>query len=112
MGELTNTKQDGQLTGYSAFAPTIDTFLKEHLFADIFERDVLTYAQRELVTISVLSSIGGVEPMLRGHLSISLNVGVTPQQLTHFISVVESVIGKEKSDAANLVLMEVLKSRQ
>jgi 4-carboxymuconolactone decarboxylase len=54
LAELTNTPQRGPLTGYSAFAPAIDTFLKEHLFADIFERDVLTYAQRELVTISVL----------------------------------------------------------
>jgi hypothetical protein len=37
--------QDGPPTGYSAFAPVIDTFLKEHLFADIFERDVLTYSK-------------------------------------------------------------------
>ncbi len=112
LGELTNAKQDGPLTGYSAFAPVIDTFLKEHLFADIFERDVLTYAQRELVTISVLSSIGGVEPMLRSHLSISLNVGLTPQQLTHFISMIESTVGKEKANAAQSVLTEVLKVRQ
>jgi len=112
LGELTKSKQDGPLTGYSAFAPAIDAFLKEHLFADIFERDVLTYAQRELVTISVLSSIGGVEPMLRSHLSISLNVELTPQQLTHFITVIESAVGKEKAKAAESVLTEVLKSRQ
>jgi len=112
LGELTKAKQDGPLTGYSAFAPVIDTFLKEHLFADIFERDVLTYAQRELVTISVLSSIGGVEPMLRGHLSISLNVGFTPQQLRHFVHVIEPVVGTEKAEAANTVVAEVLKSRQ
>jgi alkylhydroperoxidase/carboxymuconolactone decarboxylase family protein YurZ len=112
LGELTKAKQDGPLNGYSAFAPVIDTFLKEHLFADIFERDVLTYAQRELVTISVLSSIGGVEPMLRSHLSISLNVGLTPQQLTHFITVIESTVGKEKANAAKSVLTEVLKGQQ
>jgi 4-carboxymuconolactone decarboxylase len=111
LGELTKAPQEGVLTGYSAFAPVIDTFLKEHLFADIFERDVLTYAQRELVTISVLSSIGGVEPMLRSHLSICLNVGITPQQLTHFVSVIEAAIGKEKADGARSVLSEVLQSK-
>ena len=42
LGKLTGAPQDGPKTGYSAFAPVIDTFLKEHLFADIFERDVLT----------------------------------------------------------------------
>lgn len=111
LGELTNAPQEGPLTGYSAFAPVIDTFLKEHLFADIFERDVLPYAQRELVTISVLSSIGRVEPMLRGHLSISLNVGITPRQLTHFTSIIESTVGKEKAEAAKSVLNKVLQSR-
>jgi len=111
LGELTNAPQAEPLTGYGAFAPVIDTFLKEHLFADIFERDVLTYAQRELVTISVLTSIGGVEPMLRSHLSISLNVGITPQQLKHFVTVIEPAVGKEKAGAAKAVLNEVLQSR-
>ncbi len=82
LGELTRVPQDRPLSGYAAFAPVIDTFLKEHLFADIFERDVLTYAQRELVTISVLSAIGGAEPMLCSHLAICLNEGLTPNQLT------------------------------
>jgi 4-carboxymuconolactone decarboxylase len=112
LAELTKAPQDRGLTGYGAFAPVIDAFLKEHLFADLFERDVLTYLQRELVTISVLSSIGGVEPMLRSHLSISLNVGLTPQQLTHFTNVIAPAVGKEKADAAKSVLKEMLQSRR
>jgi 4-carboxymuconolactone decarboxylase len=111
LGELTHAPQNGTLTGYAAFAPVIDTFLKEHLFADIFERDVLTYAQRELVTISVLCAIGGVEPMLRSHLSICLNVGISPQQLTQFVKIMESAVGREKADSAKSVLDEVIHSR-
>ena len=112
LGELTQTPQDGALSGYSAFAPVIDTFLKEHLFADIFERDVLTYAERELVTISVISAIGGAEPMLRSHLNICLNVGLTPGQLNEFVGIIQSTVGeKEANDALN-VLNEVLKNRQ
>lgn len=111
LGELTKVPQPAALTGYGAFAPVIDTFLKEHLFADIFERDVLTYAQRELVTISVISSIGGAEPMLRSHLLICLNVGITADQLKHFVSVIEPAVGKEKTDAVSAVVKEVLQSR-
>jgi alkylhydroperoxidase/carboxymuconolactone decarboxylase family protein YurZ len=109
--QLTKTPQSNALTGYSAFAPTIDTFLKEHLFADIFERDVLTYSQRELVTISVISAIGDAEPMLKGHLSISLNVGISPEQLKEFIGVIKPIIGTKKTKAAKEVVNEVLKSR-
>jgi len=111
LGELTKAPQDGALTGYAAFAPVIDTFLKEHLFADIFERDVLTYAERELVTISVLSSIGGVEPMLKSHLVICLNVGLTPGQLNEFVEIIRSRVGEKEAKVAQTVLTEVLKNR-
>jgi alkylhydroperoxidase/carboxymuconolactone decarboxylase family protein YurZ len=110
LGELTKAPQDRPLSGYSAFAPVIDTFLKEHLFADIFERDVLTYAERELVTISVLSTIGGVEPMLRSHLSICLNVGITPAQLNEFVGIIKSTVGEKEANDAQAVLNEVLKN--
>lgn len=110
--ELTGVPETGTKTGYAAFAPEIEVFLKEHLFADIFERDVLTYAERELVTVSVLSSIGGVEPMLRSHLNICLNVGLSPNQLKQFIELIQASIGENEARAAQIVLEEVLKSKQ
>lgn len=109
--KLTKTPQSDTLKGYSAFAPVIDTFLKEHLFADVFERDVLTYGQRELVTISVISAIGDAEPMLKAHLSISLNVGLSPTELKEFIDVIQPIIGRKKTKAGKEVVNEVLKSR-
>ncbi|WP_423147881.1 carboxymuconolactone decarboxylase family protein [Rubrolithibacter danxiaensis] len=107
---LLGAPQNGPKTGYSAFAPEIEIFLKEHLFADIFERDVLTYAERELVTISVLSSIGGVEPMLRSHLNICLNVGLTPSKLQQFVKVIKTTAGEKEAESAQSVLDEVLKN--
>ncbi len=112
LGELTKTPQDRPLSGYSAFAPVIDTFLKEHLFADIFERDVLTYSERELVTISVISAIGGAEPMLRSHLSICLNVGLTPAQLNEFVEIIQSTLGEKEAKEAQKVVNEVLKNQK
>ncbi|QNL51838.1 carboxymuconolactone decarboxylase family protein [Olivibacter sp. SDN3] len=108
---LSGVPETGPKTGYAAFAPTIEVFLKEHLFADIFERDVLTYIERELVTVSVLSSIGGVEPMLRSHFNLCLNVGLTPDQLQQFVGVIKSTVGKKEAEAAQNVLDEVLKSK-
>ncbi len=108
LGELTGTPQDGTRTGYAEFAPEIEIFLKEHLFADIFERDVLTYIERELVTISVISSIGKAEPMLRSHMNICLNLGITKEQLQHFISTIETTLGANEANATQKVLDEVL----
>lgn len=112
LGKLTGAPQDGPKTGYAVFSPEIEIFLKEHLFADLFERDVLTYAERELVTISVLSSIGGVEPMLMSHLNICLNVGITPGQLRDFVAVVRSGVGEKAATAAQVVVDAVLKNKE
>jgi len=101
----------GPQSGYATFAPVIEIFLKEHLFADIFDRDILTFAERELVTISVLSSIGGVEPMLRSHLAICLNLGYTPEQLNEFIDIIKKRVGKKEAKDAQAVLNEILKNR-
>lgn len=110
LGELTKTTPEKPTSGYGAFAPVMDTFLKEHLFADIFERDILTYVERELVTISVLSAIGSTEPMLRSHLSICLNVGLTPKQLTEFVGIIKTTLGEKEAKDAQTVLDEVLKN--
>ncbi len=112
LGELTGSPQDGVRTGYSAFAPTIEVFLKEHLFADIFERNVLTYQERELVTISVLCSIGGVEPMLQSHLNICLNTGLTPHQLQAFVNTIKPHIGEQEIRTAQSVLDKVLNAKK
>ena len=108
LDSLLGAPQNGPKTGYSAFAPVIEIFLKEHLFADIFERDVLSYQQRELVTVSVLSSIGGVEPMLQSHLKICLNEGLTPAQLRQFVDLIKVAAGETEAKAAQTVLEDVL----
>lgn len=97
---------------YAEFAPIIEIFLKEHLFADIFDRDVLTYAERELVTVSVLSAIGNVEPMLRSHFSICLYQGFTPEQLKEFIGLIRSEVGEKEALEAQKVLEQLLQPEQ
>ncbi|WP_372776409.1 carboxymuconolactone decarboxylase family protein [Mangrovibacterium sp.] len=98
-------------SGYAAFAPIIEVFLKEHLFADLFQRDVLTFAERELVTISVIAAIGKAEPMLRAHFGICLNVGYTPEQLNEFVVALKSSAGKREAKAAQSVLDGILDKR-
>jgi len=79
------------LSGANAFVPVIDVFLKEHLFADIFERDILTYQERELATISALAAMEGVDPMLRSHLNMGKNTGLTENQLTEAVSTAKQI---------------------
>ena len=101
---LTGRPQTQATTGYRAFSPEMDVFLKEHLFADIFERDVLSYQDREIVTITVLINLGGVEPMLKGHMGIALNIGITESQIKELLDVIERNIGKNVAELGRNVL--------
>ncbi len=98
-------------SGYQLFAPVLDRFLKEHLFADIFARDNLDYPSRELATISALASMPGTTGQLRFHLGAAMNTGLTESQLQDFLSVLESRVGSEEAENASAVLAEVLRVR-
>jgi 4-carboxymuconolactone decarboxylase len=99
-------------SGYQLFTPIIDTFLKEHLFADIFARDNLDWQNRELVTVSALASMTGTAGQLRFHLGAAMNTGLTEAQMKDFISVLERKVGKTEAESANQVLAAVLQGRK
>lgn len=111
LAEISGVPANAPQADYAILAPEIEIFLKEHLFADIFERDVLTYAEREITTVAILAAISGVEPMLKGHINIALNVGVTPDELHHLFAIVEKQVGRSEADAGRMVLNEVLQSK-
>jgi 4-carboxymuconolactone decarboxylase len=109
--ELTGKPQSGPLTGANAFAPGIDAFLKEHLFADIFGRGILTYQQRELATITVLATLPGLGSQLQSHIGMGMNTGLNEAQLREVFTILEKNIGKTQADAANTVLSQTLSAK-
>lgn len=107
LAEISGTPADAPKTGYAVFAPTIERFLKEHLFADLFERDLLSYRERELATVSILAGVGGVEPMFRSHATICLHLGVTAEQLSALLNIVEMNLGSTYSEPLREVLNQI-----
>ncbi len=98
-------------SGYQLFAPGIDAFLKEHLFADIFGRGVLEFSDREIATVAALAALGGTDAQLQYHLNAAMNVGLSQQQVAGIISVLDRDVGKKESALAGKVFGEVLKKR-
>ncbi len=96
--KLTQIPQPKPAPGFGEFAPRIDAFLKEHLFADIFNCDVLSYQQRELVTISALASMSGTELQLQSHLKMGLNTGLTESQFEQIADLIQKHINKTQAN--------------
>jgi len=95
-------------SAYAQLAPVIDTFLKAHLFGDIFARDVLSYQDRELATISALAAMTGTEAQLNSHLKVSMNVGISHDQLVDFANALRSSVSEEAAQKA-MVRIKALK---
>ena len=69
---------------------------------------MLTYLERELVTISVLASIRRAEPMLKSHCTICNNLGFSPVQFQQFVLIIKQSQGEVRATEAQKVLAEVL----
>ncbi|WP_061324604.1 carboxymuconolactone decarboxylase family protein [Serratia rubidaea] len=88
---VTGTRNQTALVGMPVkgalfeFAPAIDRYLKTHLFGDIFVRDNLDWKSRELATVGALSALSGVEPQLKSHLGISINIGLSTEQFSELV---------------------------
>ncbi len=107
--ELTKMPQSKPALGFGEFSPRIDAFLKEHLFADIFESDVLSYHQRELVTNAALASMTGVESQLGAHLFFGMNVGITEGQYKDMFDIIEKTVGETVANEGRTILNGLLK---
>lgn len=105
-GTEVQTKLSGQPFDY-AFCPAEDYYLKAHLFGDIFARDNLTFADRELVTVSALSGLERVEPQLAAHVSGARNMGLTDEQLLAIPIVLQQRIGKMEAHRAAVAIQKL-----
>jgi alkylhydroperoxidase/carboxymuconolactone decarboxylase family protein YurZ len=90
------------------FAPVIDEYLKTHLFGDIFGRANLDWQSRELATVAALAAMSGLESQLQSHIRVSMNVGISSQQLKQFIEVLAAQVDADTAQRAQIALEKIL----
>ena len=96
-GTEVQTRLTGKPFKYS-FVPATDYYLKAHLFGDIFARNNLSFADREIVTVSAISSLPGCEPQLIAHVSGARNMGVTDEELRALPALLEDEVGSAEAE--------------
>jgi 4-carboxymuconolactone decarboxylase len=62
-------------------APDLGRYVVEFAYGDICSRPILDLRQRQLVTISALTTLGGAEPQLEVHVNAGLNVGLSVSEI-------------------------------
>jgi 4-carboxymuconolactone decarboxylase len=62
-------------------APDLGRYAIEFAYGDIYQRPGLDLRQRQLVTVSALTALGGAEPQLEVHINAALNVGLSAEEV-------------------------------
>lgn len=62
-------------------APDLNNLMLKFAFGTIYERGVLNFKDREMITITSLLTQRGCENQLRVHIQASLNVGLTQEEI-------------------------------
>ena len=106
-GTAVQTQLTGKPFDYG-FVPATDYYLKAHLFGDIFARNNLSFADREIVTVSAITALPGCEPQLIAHVSGARNMGVTDAELRALPSLLEEKVGLAEAERLRGALAAVL----
>lgn len=93
-------------------APALAHHIVAYGFGDVYSRPGLTPPQRQLVTLGMLTALGGCEPQLDVHVNASLNVGLTPSEIVEAIVHAALYCGFPKALNAIFVAKRVFAERE
>jgi 4-carboxymuconolactone decarboxylase len=80
-------------------------------FGEIYDRPQLAPRDRQLVTLGMLTALGGCEPQLEVHVNAALNVGLTPEQIVEALLHSAGYCGFPKALNATFVAKKVFAER-
>jgi len=86
----------------------IQKYLSANCFGDYLTRNGLNTKTRELLTFSMLLSLGGCEPQLKGHIQGNLNVGNDKETLLSVVTQLLPYVGYPRTLNAIRCLNEVI----
>jgi 4-carboxymuconolactone decarboxylase len=86
----------------------IQKYLSANCFGDYYTRESLDVKTRELLTFSIILSLGGCEPQLKGHIMGNLNVGNNKETLLSTVTQLLPYIGYPRTLNAITCLNELI----
>jgi 4-carboxymuconolactone decarboxylase len=80
-------------------------------FGEIYARPALPPRDRQLVTLGMLTALGGCEPQLEVHVNAALNVGLTPAEIVEALLHSAGYCGFPRALNATFVAKKVFAER-
>lgn len=91
--------------------PAMGHHIAAFAFGDVYDRPGLDARSRQLVTLGVLTALGGCEPQLKVHINAALNVGLTREEITEAMLHAAVYCGFPRALNATFAAREVFNER-
>lgn len=93
-------------------SPALGHHVAAFAFGDIYDRPGLDARSRQLVTLGVLTALGGCEPQLKVYIGAALNVGIARDEIVEaLLHSAGSYCGFPRALNATFVAREVFRER-
>ncbi|KXO92705.1 4-carboxymuconolactone decarboxylase (plasmid) [Tsukamurella tyrosinosolvens] len=99
------------IDGLAEVNPALAHHIAAWGFGDVYARPGLNPRDRQLVTLGILTALGGTENQLRVHVNTSLNVGITREEINEVLLHAAVYTGFPRAINATLVARDVFAER-
>ncbi|MDT2572916.1 carboxymuconolactone decarboxylase family protein [Enterococcus raffinosus] len=93
-------------------APDVGRYILAFAFGDIYEKDTLSFREREINTITSLLTQGDTKNQLIVHINGSLNVGITKEEIIEVFTHCIPYVGFPKVLNAIMIAKEIFETRK
>lgn len=111
MEELFSQDVRNGMEGIKSISPDLWNMIVSFGFGDLYSRNTLSHAQREIITLTSLITQGAFD-QLRVHLQAALNVGLTKEEIIEIILHCTGYVGFPKAVHAMGIAGEVFKENR
>jgi len=111
MEELFSQEVRNGMEGIKNISPDLWEMIVSFGFGDLYTRKTLSYAQREIITLTALITQGAFD-QLRVHLQAALNVGLTKEEIMEIIIHCAGYVGFPKAVHAMGIAGEIFKGTE
>lgn len=86
INELMENADQGVLKGLGKVAPDLADYVIEFVFGDLYSRSGFDLKTKQILTVTILATLGNAKPQLAYHIKCALNIGVTRQEITDIMT--------------------------
>ncbi|MDQ2733651.1 MAG: carboxymuconolactone decarboxylase family protein [Pseudomonadota bacterium] len=86
LAQVEGTSTPSVVASLADIAPDLANMTISFAYGEVYVRPELDFQQRQLITIAVLATMGGLEPQLKFHIKGAINVGCSPAQVVELMT--------------------------